>query len=317
MNPRIVVLDGYTLNPGDLDWGPLAALGELTVHERTPAAEAVARAQGAAAVLTNKVVLDRATLGRLPGLRYVGVLATGYNVVDTEAARERGITVTNVPAYSTPSVAQATFALLLELANRTALHDAAVKAGRWSHCPDFTFRLGTLVELAGLTFGIYGMGAIGQAVARVAQGFGMAVLAVSRTPKELPGVRWVDHETLFRESDVVSLHCPLTPETKELVDAATLALMKPTAYLLNCGRGPLVNEADLAAALNAGRLAGFGADVLSTEPPRADNPLLAARNTVITPHIAWATDAARRRLLATVVANLRAFLAGTPQNVVN
>lgn len=314
---KIVVLDGHTLNPGDLDWAPLHALGDCTVHDRTAPDQVVPRARGAGIVLTNKVVLNRAVLERLPDLRYIGVLATGTNVVDTAAARERGIPVTNVPAYGTMSVAQAVFALLLELTNRTAEHAAAVKAGRWASCPDFTFRLGRLVELDGLTFGIVGMGAIGRAVARMAAAFGMKVVASSRTPKDVPGVEWLPLEELLRHSDVVSLNCPLTPATQNLIRAETLALMKPTAFLLNGGRGPLVDETALAAALNAGRLAGYGADVLSTEPPRPDNPLLTAKHCVVTPHIAWATDAARRRLLATVVANVRAFLAGTPTNVVN
>jgi glycerate dehydrogenase len=313
---NIVVLDGYTANPGDLDWAPLAALGELTVHERTPAALTLARAQGAEALLTNKVVLGAADLAALPGLQYIGVLATGYNVVDTAAARQRGIVVTNIPAYSTPSVAQLVFALLLELTRGAGRHNALVHAGRWSASPDFAFWEGPQVELAGLTIGLVGFGAIGQAVARIARAFDMQVMVATRTPDPAAWseVAFVDLDELFARADVVSLHCPLTKDTQGLVNADRLARMKPTAYLINTGRGPLVDEAALARALHAGQLAGAGLDVLAQEPPPADHPLLAAPNCVITPHLAWATTAARRRLLTTAVANLRAFMDGTPQN---
>jgi glycerate dehydrogenase len=315
---RIVVLDGHTANPGDLDWRELAALGECTVHARTPRELTVARAADAPLVLTNKVVLDAAVLAALPALRYVGVLATGYNVVDLPAADARGIVVTNIPAYSTASVVQLTFGLLLELTLGVGHHARAVHEGRWAASPDFAFYDWPLVELDGLTLGIVGFGRIGQAVARVAQALGMSVQAHVRSPRPAPdGVRFVDLDTLFATSDVVSCHCPLTPETAGLVNAERLARMKPSAYLLNTSRGPVVNESDLAAALNAGRLAGAGVDVLSTEPPAADNPLLTARNCVITPHVAWATQAARRRLMAIAAANVRAFLAGVPTNVVN
>jgi glycerate dehydrogenase len=313
---KIVVLDGYAANPGDLDWAPLAGLGALTVYERTPAALTVERAAGAQALLTNKVVLGAAELAALPELRYIGVLATGYNVVDTAAAGARGIVVTNVPAYSTPSVAQQVFALLLELARGTGRHAALVRVGRWSAAPDFCFWEGPQMELAGLTIGIVGFGAIGQAVARIALAFGMRVLVVTRSPDPAawPEVSFVDLDQLFIQADVVSLHCPLSEETRAMVNAVRLAQMKPTAYLINTGRGPLVDEAALAAALHAGQIAGAGLDVLSQEPPPATNPLLAAPNCVITPHLAWATAAARQRLLATAVANLQAFLAGSPQN---
>jgi glycerate dehydrogenase len=314
---KIVVLDGYTANPGDLSWAALEALGKCKVHDRTPKDKTVARAKGAEIVLTNKVILDRAVIGQLPKLRYIGVLATGYNVVDIAAARERDITVTNIPAYSTTSVVQAAFALLLELTNRVGLHDRSVHKGRWTRSKDFSYTESPLVELAGLTIGIIGFGAIGSAVAKAAQAFGMKVICHTRTPREAAGVRFVSVDTVFAESDVVTLHCPLTPETAGIVNEKHLALMKPTAYVINAGRGGLVDEAALARALNEGRIAGAAVDVLSTEPPKADNPLLTAANCVITPHVAWATRAARERLLAAAVGNVKAFLAGRPANVVS
>ncbi len=314
---RIVVLDGFAANPGDLSWSALEALGELTVHDRTPAALTVERAAGAQVVLTNKVLLNAAEIAALPDLRYIGVLATGYNVVDLDAARARGIAVTNVPAYSTASVVQTTFALLLELTHRVGQHDQLVHDGAWVSSPDFSFFAQPLRELDGLTLGIIGLGGIGQAVARVANALGMRVIAHTRTPREVPGVALVSLDQLAAEADVISLHCPLTADNKGLIDAAFLARVKPSALLLNTARGPLLNEADVAAALNDGRLAGAGLDVLSTEPPAADNPLLSARNAVITPHYAWASVAARERLLAVATDNVRAFLAGQPRNVVN
>lgn len=316
---RIVVLDGHTLNPGDLSWGSLATLGELTVHERTPPAEIVARAAGAGILLTNKTPLTGETLGRLPELRYIGVLATGYNVVDTQAAAARGIPVTNVPEYGTASVVQLVFAHLLNLCNHAAEHGASVRTGAWSRSPDFCFWEHPLEELSGLTMGIVGAGRIGSAVARVAEAFGMRVLVCGRPGgrQEVDGVSRTDLQTLFRESDVVSLHCPLTEETRGLVNRDLLGHMKPGAFLINTSRGPLVVEADLAAALNEGVIAGAGLDVLSTEPPAPDNPLLSARNCCITPHIAWATLAARRRLMQTACENVRAFLAGQRIHVVN
>ena len=315
---NIVVLDGYTLNPGDLDWAELRALGPCTVHDRTPADLTPARAATAEIVLTNKTVLGRDLIPRLPRLKYIGVLATGYNVVDTAAAQECGVTVTNVPNYSTRAVAQLTFALLLELAHRTGHHAQAVRAGRWSQCADFCFWDFPLLELDGLTIGLVGFGRIGRAVAELAAAFGMKVLVCTRTPPvpAPPRIEFVELDALLRRSDVVSLHCPLTPETRHLINAARLARLKPGALLLNTGRGPLVDEAALAEALNTGRLAGAAMDVLSVEPPPADHPLLSAKNCVITPHFAWATCAARARLMKIAVANVRAFLAGTPQNVV-
>jgi glycerate dehydrogenase len=305
------------MNPGDLGWEGLEGLGECAVHERTPPERVVERAAGAEVVLTNKVVLDGAVMARLPALKYIGVLATGYNVVDTAAARERGIVVTNVPAYSTRSVAQLVMALVLELAHHVGHHARTVREGRWTASKDFAYWDYPLVELEGLVMGIVGFGQTGRAVADLARAFGMRVLVHTRTPTAGPSVEFVDLETLLRRSDVVSLHCPLTPETEGLVNAGRLALMKPTAFLINTSRGPVVNERDLADALNSGRIAGAGLDVLSTEPPKADNPLLGAKNCFITPHFAWATRAARERLMKTVVANVRGFLAGRPQNVVN
>jgi glycerate dehydrogenase len=258
---KIVVLDGHTANPGDLSWDPIHRLGELSIHDRTAPGDVVARAQGAEIVLTNKTVLSAETIAALPRLELICVLATGYNVVDVAAARARGIPVCNVPEYSTPNVAQAVFALLLELTNRTGHHDATVHAGRWVACPDFCYWDGDLVELAGLTFGIVGYGRIGRAVGQVARALGMNVIFYRRTPDGDPAA--VDLDTLFRTSDVVSLHCPLTPDTKDLVNARRIETMKPTAFLLNTARGALVNEADLAAALHAGRIAGAGLDVLS------------------------------------------------------
>jgi glycerate dehydrogenase len=316
---RIVVLDGHALNPGDLDWSELRALGDCEVFPRTAPRELVARAANSEVLLTNKVVLERATLEALPQLRYIGVLATGYNVVDVIAARERGIAVTNVPDYSTRSVAQLTFALLLELTHGVGHHSEAVRNGRWSSNPDFCFWDTSLLELDGLTMGIVGFGQIGRQVVSIAQAFGLRVIVNSRTrPAALPtGVEWVGLEALLRRSDVVTLHCPLTPDTMKLMNAERLALMKPGAFLINTGRGPLIDEAALTDALNAGRLAGAALDVLSTEPPPGSNSLLSARNCFITPHIGWATKAARQRLMKIAVSNLRSYLAGQPQNVVN
>ena len=318
--PVIVILDGHTANAGDLSWSEIEAIGPLTVHQRTAAADVVARAHDADIVLTNKTVISREAIESLPRLKCIGVLATGYNIVDVEAAKERRIPVCNVPEYSTPNVAQAVFALLLELTNHTGHHAQTVRDGRWAACYDFCYWDGELVELAGLTLGLVGYGRIGRAVAAVGRAFGMRVLAHRRTSAsgccdDLATM--VDLPTLLRDSDVVSLHCPLTPETRELINAETIGHMKPTAFLINTARGPLVNEADLAAALNAGRIAGAGLDVLSVEPPPASNPLLAARNCIITPHIAWATQNARRRLIEVTAANLRSFVAGHPQHVVN
>jgi len=316
---NLVILDAYTTNPGDLGWDELRALADCEIYDRTPPDQVLARARDAELVLTNKALVDRAAIAALPKLRYIGVLATGYNIVDVQAARERGIPVCNVPEYGTPNVAQATFALLLELTNRVGHHAQTVRDGRWCDSPDFCYWDFPQVELAGLTMGIVGLGRIGQAVAKIAAAFGMEVLAFDRfPPATVPGgVHLVDLDTLFRHSDAVTLHCPLTADNRELIDAARLALMKPTAYLVNTARGGLVNDADLAQALNEGRLAGAGLDVLSVEPPLRDNPLLTAKNCLVTPHIAWATRAARSRLIRTTVDNVRAFLAGQPSNVVN
>ncbi len=312
---NIVVLDGHTLNPGDLNWDPLRALGVCTIHERTPATDIVARARDAAIVLTNKCPLRTDTLAQLPALRYIGVTATGHNVVDSAAARARGIPVCNVPTYGTRSVAQHTLALILEFSNRAGHHSRTVAEGRWPRSADWCYWDHPLTELDGLTLGIVGWGRIGRATAELGRAFGLKIIAHSRG--ETPGAERVALDELFRRTDIVSLHCPLTPETQGLVNAARLALMKPTALLVNTSRGPLIVDADLAAALNSGRLAGAALDVLSAEPPPADHPLLTAKNCLITPHNAWATRAARARLLDTAVANVRAFLDGKPQHVVN
>lgn len=316
---KIVILDGYSVAQDDLDWSQLEALtdAQVVVYDRTCPSDTLARCAEADAVLTNKVVLTAEMLAALPRLRYVGVLATGYNVVDCEAARQCGVVVTNIPAYSTDSVAQLVFAHLLNVTNSVA-HYAAAR-DRWPVSPDFTWSDTPLVELAGKTFGIYGLGNIGTAVARIALSFGMNVLAVtSRLPEMLPaGVEKASWERVLREADVVSLHCPLTPSTREMINAETLAMMRPTSVLINTGRGPLVDEQAVADALRDGRLAAYCADVLSTEPPSPDNPLLTAPRCYLTPHIAWATREARQRLIAIAVRNLEAFAEGTPVNVVN
>ena len=315
---RIVVLDGHTLNPGDLSWDGLRACGTCDIHPRTPPERVLDRARHAEILITNKIEIGRELIGQLPHLKYIGVTATGYNIVDLAAARQRGIPVTNVPTYGTRSVAEMVFAHLLNLTLHVGQHAQGVQEGRWTRAADFCYWDFPLAELSGKTLGIVGFGRIGRAVARVAAAFEMRVLvydAIPVAPSE--GVEPVDLETLFRSSDVVSLHCPLTPHTERLVNAERLAWMKPTALLINTSRGPLVDEQALADALNAGRIAGAGLDVLADEPPPADQPLLAARNCYVTPHIAWATQAARQRLLDAAVANLRAFLDGKPQNVVN
>lgn len=316
---KIVVLDGHTLNPGDLSWAELEALGECDIHDRTPPEEVIQRAKDADIVLTNKVVLDRDILGQLPKLEFIGVLATGYNVVDAEAARERGIPVTNVPTYGTLSVAQMTFAHLLNLTQHVGHHAQTVRDGRWTDSEDWCYWDYHLIELAGLTMGIIGYGRIGRTVARLANAFGMSVVAYDAYVKESadPDVEMVDLDTLFARSDVVTTHCPLTPETEGLIDAERLSQMKRTVFVINTSRGPVVGNKDLADALNAGTIAGAGLDVLAVEPPGPDNPLLEAKNCYITPHISWATSAARARLMGTVVENIKAFIDGKPQNVVN
>ncbi len=310
--PRLVILDAYATNPGDLSWAPLEALADCTIYDRTPPAEALARVGDAEAVLLNKGVLSAETILQAPNLKYVGIMATGCNTIDLPAAKQRGLVVCNVPGYSTPSVAQHTFALLLELSNHVGRHAANVRAGGWTRNPDYCYWLTPQIELADLTLGIIGFGQIGQAVARIAVAFGMRVLANRRDTIQPPppGVEYADLNQLFAESDVISLHCPLTPQTKGIIHAARLAQMKPSAFLITTSRGPLVVESDLAAALAEGEIAGAAVDVLSTEPPPADNPLLQAPNCLITPHLAWATAAARKRLIDIVAENLRAYLNG-------
>jgi glycerate dehydrogenase len=316
---KIVVLDGHTLNPGDQSWDQVKALGEFTVYDHTPADQVVECAKDADVVLTNKVILDKALLNKLHKLQFVGVLATGYNIVDVEAARERGIPVTNVPTYGTQSVAQMVFAHLLNLTQHVAHHADTVKAGRWSVSPDFCYWDFPLIELAGLTIGIVGYGRIGRNVAAIAKAFEMQVLAYDAfvTDSGDPQVSMVDLDTLFAQSDVVTLHCPLTPETDKLVNAQRLLQMKPSAFLINTSRGPIVDNDALADALNAGTIAGAGLDVLDVEPPPMSNPLMTAQNCYITPHISWATHSARARLLGTVAENIKAWMAGKPINVVN
>jgi len=315
---KIVVLDGRTLNPGDLSWDGFRALGKLTVFDRTPVDDVPQRAGEAEIVLTNKTLLNRETIRKLTHLQYIGVLATGYNVVNIAAAAKRGIVVTNVPAYATDAVAEHVFAFLFEETRRISFHAHTVRKGRWCESPDFCYWLHPLTELAGRTIGLVGYGHLGQAVARRAIAFGMPVLCHTRTPPATPpaGVRFCDLDTLFRESDIVSLHCPLTPETDKMVNAARLAQMKRSAYFINTARGGLVDDQALADALNAGRLAGAMLDVLTEEPPLPEQPLLRARNCQITPHHAWATREARTRLMTVALDNLKAFLAKQPQNVV-
>ena len=313
---KIVILDGFTTNGGDLSWNGISELGDLTVYDRTAPGEVVDRCHGAEAVLTNKVIITDEVMQALPQLKYIGVMATGYNVVDIDAARRRGIVVTNVPAYSTPSVAQMVFAHLLNITNQVALHDRQVHEGRWAGNQDFCFYSAPLIELAGKQMGIVGLGQTGSAVAKIALALGMRVMAFTSKPQEsLPeGIIKGSLDEMFATSDVVSLHCPLTPDTKHIVNAARLATMKSSAIVINTGRGPLVNEQDLADALNNGTIAAAAVDVLSTEPPAADNPLLSARNCHITPHIAWASQAARARLIDTLASNLKGYISG---NVVN
>jgi len=318
---KIVVLDGYAANPGDLSWDPLASLGNLTVHDRTPPSLILERGKDAQILFTNKTPLRADTLNALPHVRFIGVLATGYDVVDVPAARRQGITVCNVPDYSTPSVTQAVFALLLELTNHVGDHSRSVHQGDWCRCPDFSFWKHPLIELHGLTLGLVGLGRIGSSVAKVALALGMRVQAcrknASATTSPVPGVALVDLETLLRTSDVVSLHCPLTDNTRGLINAQRLAWMKPSAFLINTARGALIVEQDLAQALHQNKIAGAALDVLSQEPPPPNHPLLNAPRCIITPHHAWASRAARQRLLHISAQNLRAFLSGNPINVVN
>lgn len=311
---KICILDGHSLNPGDLDWSPVERLGDVTLFDRTPADKIVERAADADIVLTNKVPFSADTLRQLPRLRFICVLATGYNIIDTEAAARQGVVVANIPAYSTMSVAQMAFAHILNITNHVASYAREVADGKWTNCPDFCFWDSALTELAGKTMGIVGLGNTGMATARIAVAMGMKVVAMtSKSADTLPeGITPAPLDDVLASADVVSLHCPLTPSTRHLINAASIAKMKPSAILINTGRGPLVDEQAVADALNGGRLAAFGADVLSQEPPRGDNPLLSARNCFLTPHIAWATLEARTRLMSTATENVRQFIAGEP-----
>jgi len=315
---KIVVLDGYTMNPGDLSWSPLQQLGELTVHDRTPPELTLERAVNADMVLTNKTVLSDKIIEKLPNLKYIGVLATGYNVVDIPAAAQKGIVVTNVPAYSTSSVAQMVFAHILNITLRVCDHSKSARDGKWTKCPDFAYWDYPLIELAGLNMGIVGFGQTGTQTANIALAFNMIVSVHTRTIPDSPPekIKFVDLKIIFEQSDILSLHCPLTEQTQNLVNKERLDLMKKSAILINTSRGPVVNERDLADALNSGKIAAAAVDVLSTEPPKPDNPLLTAKNCFITPHIAWATTAARKRLIKTVTENCKAFIQGRPQNVI-
>ncbi len=319
---KIVILDGYTENPGDLSWDGFAALGELTCYDRTPlkdTAEILRRIGDAEIVLTNKTPLSKDILGACSNLKYIGVLATGYNVVDVAAAKALGIAVTNIPAYGTNAVGQFAIALLLEITSRVGLHDRAVHEGKWAACPDFCFTEAPLMELSGKTMGIVGFGRIGQVTGRIAKALGMRVLAADAMENDSGRAiaEYVSIPDLLANADVISLHCPLTPETEGLINAKTIAQMKDGVILLNNARGPLINEPDLAAALKSGKVAAAGLDVVSTEPIREDNPLLTAQNCIITPHISWASKESRTRLMDIAVANLKGFLAGSPVNVVN
>lgn len=316
---KIVVLDGFAGNPGDLSWEDIKSLGECTIYDRTAPEEKLERVKDAEIILTNKVPFNASDFDQLPSLKYIGVLATGYNIIDTEAAKAHGVVVTNIPAYSTNSVAQMVFAHLLNITNSVQHYTDEARAGIWSKNPDFSYQNTLLVELHRKKIGIVGLGNIGKAVARIAIGFGMEVFAyTTKSHFQLPPeIHKMDLDDLFRECDIVTLHCPLTPKTKNLVNAERLKTMKPTAILINTSRGPVVNEQDLADALNNGTIYAAGVDVLSEEPAVANNPLLTARNCFITPHIAWATKEARIRLMEITIENIKAFLDGQPVNVVN
>lgn len=317
---KITILDGYTLNPGDLSWEGFHQLGEVALYDRTPAELILERSKDADILITNKTPLSEELISQLPKLKYIGVLATGYNVVDIEAARKRKIPVTNIPTYGTISVAQMVFALILELCHHVQEHNVAVHNGDWTNCQDFCFWNFPLVELEGKTLGIIGFGRIGQQTADIAQAFGMNVIAYDHHQSDQSlrkGFRWVELSQLLAESDIVSLHCPLFPETQGIINKENLSKMKQSAFVINTSRGPLIVDEDLAAALNDGVIAGAGLDVLSVEPPKADNPLLTAKNCIITPHISWATKEARARLMDIAVENLQKFLEGNPIHVVN
>ena len=319
---KIVVLDGYTENPGDLSWDGLAALGELTVYDRTPlkdTAEIIRRIGDAEVVFTNKTPLTREILDACPSVKFISVLATGYNIVDTAAAKEKGIPVTNVPAYGTASVGQFAIALLLEICHHIAHHDKAVHEGRWASCPDFCFWDYPLIELAGKTIGIIGFGRIGQTTGKIASALGMRVLAYDTYQSESGKAigTYTDLDTLLAESDVIALHCPLFPATERIINKDTIAKMKDGVILMNNSRGPLVDEQDLADALNSGKVAAAGLDVVSSEPISSDNPLLSAKNCIITPHISWAPKESRQRIMDCAIDNVKAYLNGSPINVVN
>lgn len=316
---KIIVLDGFAANPGDLSWEGLNAFGECTIYNRTAPEEILERTVDAEVILTNKVVINADHIAALPKLKYIGVLATGYNVVDIHAAKEHGIIVTNIPAYSTSSVAQMVFAHILNITQHVQHHSEEVRKGRWSTNKDFCFWDTPLIELKDKKIGLIGLGHTGYSTARIAIGFGMQVYAVtSKSHFQLPPeIKKMDIDQLFSECDIISLHCPLTPETHELVNARRLSMMKSSAILINTGRGPLINEQDLADALNNNKIYAAGIDVLSTEPPYADNPLLTAQNCYITPHIAWATSEARERLMNIAISNIQAYISGSPENVVN
>lgn len=317
---KIVVLDGYTLNPGDLSWNGLEALGEVTVYEWTANTDIYERAKDADILFTNKTPLSAATFEKLPNLKYVGVLATGYNIVDLEAAKKHNVSVTNIPTYGTKSVAQMTFALLLELTQHVQEHSDAVKAGEWSNCRDFCFWKHPLIELEGKTMGVIGFGRIGQQTGDVAEALGMKVVAYDSFKSDQShrkNFQWVELDELLSMSDVISLHCPLFPETKGIINKDSLNKMKNSAFLINTSRGPLIVDEDLAEALNSGIIAGAAVDVLSVEPPPVSNPLIGAKNCLVTPHISWATKEARARLMDIAVDNLKQFVNGNPINVVN
>ena len=315
---KIVILDAYTANPGDLSWEEIEKLGNVEIYKRTQEDEILSRSKDADAILTNKVVISKEIMDNLPNLKYVGVLATGTNVVDLEAAAKKNIVVTNIPAYSTPFVAQHTFALLLDLFNKVSEHSESARAGYWAKCMDFSYTFGTLYELNTKRMGIIGLGSIGKKVADIAKAFGMEVVALeSNNPNADQSVKRLNHQDFFSSCDVISLHCPLTEGTKEIINANSLNLMKKSAIILNTGRGPLINEADLAKALNEGRIGGAGLDVLTTEPPAEDNPLITAQNCVITPHIAWAAKECRERLIDIASNNLSAFMSKSVINQVN
>jgi len=317
---KIVVLDGYTLNPGDLSWDALKRLGDVTIYDRTPASEVLERSRGAAILFTNKTPIGADVIRQLSTLKFIGVLATGYNIVDIEAARQQAIPVANVPGYGTASVAQLVFALLLELCHHVQRHSDSAMEGKWSGSPDFCYWDFPLMELAGKTMGIIGFGSIGRKVGELATAFGMNIIATGRQQTDQShraNFRWVALPELLEQSDVISIHCPLLPETKGLINADNLHRMKKSAFLLNTSRGPIIVDQDLADALNTGVIAGAGLDVLSVEPPPGGNPLFSAKNCLITPHIAWATKEARARLMDMAVANLSAFIAGQPVHIVN